>query len=136
MTAMTPTFSQIRAMVREKQPIRPLGIQTPGRWTSNPVQTDGEQTYCIYQCDSPLAMRLALRETTEPNAKKVLVTNLEDRELGDDVLLRLHRRKLYPIDNWQIVRSLFQASAVDPRLTQVQMSWLADALLEIVPTGG
>ena len=123
-------------MVREKQPARPLGIHTPGRWTSNPVQTDGEQTYCIFQCDSPMAMRLALRETTEPNAKKVLVTSLEDRELGDDVLLRLHRRKLYSIDNWQIVRSLFQASAVDPRLTNAHMSWLADALLEIIPSDG
>lgn len=123
-------------MVREKQPSRPLGIHTPGRWTSNPIQTDGDQLYCIYQCDSPMAMRLALRETTEPNAKKVLVTNLEDRELGDDVLMRLHRRKLYSIDNWQIVRSLFQASAVDPRLTNAHMSWLADALLEIIPSDG
>ncbi len=136
MTAMTPTFSQIRAMVHEKQPTRPLGIHTAGRWTSNPIQTDGDQRYCIYQCDSPLAMRLALRETIEPNAKKVLVTNLEDRELGDDVLMRLHRRKLYPIENWQIVRSLFQASAVDPRLTNAHMSWLADALLEIIPSDG
>lgn len=133
---MTPTFSQIRAMVRDKQPTRPLGIHTAGRWTSHPIQTDGDQQYCIFQCDSPLAIRLALRETTEPNAKKVLVTNLEDRELGDDVLLRLHHRKLYPIDNWQIVRSLFQASAVDPRLTNAHMSWLADALLEIVPKDG
>ena len=123
-------------MVREKQPARPLGIHTAGRWTSNPIQTDGDQLYCIYQCDSPMAMRLALRETTEPNAKKVLVTNLEDRELGDDVLMRLHRRKLYSIDNWQIVRSLFQASAVDPRLTNAHMSWLADALLEIIPSDG
>lgn len=123
-------------MVREKQPARPLGIHTSGRWTSNPIQTDGDQLYCIYQCDSPMAMRLALRETTEPNAKKVLVTNLDDRELGDDVLMRLHRRKLYSIDNWQIVRSMFQASAVDPRLTDAHMSWLADALLEIIPSDG
>lgn len=133
---MTPTFSQIRAMVREKQPARPLGIHTSGRWTSNPIQTDGDQLYCIYQCDSPMAMRLALRDEAEPSAKKVLVTNLEDRELGDDVLMRLHRRKLYPIENWQIVRSLFQASAVDPRLTNAHMSWLADALLEIIPSDG
>ncbi|MFM8220701.1 MAG: hypothetical protein ACKOJF_17430, partial [Planctomycetaceae bacterium] len=38
------------------------------------------------------------------------------------------RRKLWPIDSWQIVRSLFQARAVDPRLSR--QAWIADWLLD------
>ena len=95
MAAMAPTFSQIKALFRDKQRTRALAVHAPVRWTGEPLQHD-----------------------------------------DDDVLMRLHRRKLYSVDSWQIVRSQFQASAVDPRLTRVHMSWLADAMLAIAPSNG
>ena len=59
---------------------------------------------------------------------------LADQELGDDVLVRLTKRRLFLIDNWQIVKSLFQARSVDPRITK--HPWMAELLLDINPPKG
>jgi len=79
-------------------------------------------------------MRVALRQPIEAGATKVLITPLEETDLGNDILLRLAKRRLFQIDSWQIVRSLFQARAVDPGLTR--HGWIADRLLERIPTEG
>jgi hypothetical protein len=133
-----PSFSQIKAKVaaiRQKLPkASVIGIHSPGRWTDKSVWADGEIDYSITQCDSPLSFRMALREPTGENTTKVLITNLHDQDLGDDVLLRLAKRKLLQIDPWQIVRSLFDAHAIDPRLTQ--HPWIAELLLDSIPSKG
>lgn len=138
MSTATPTFSQIKARVesirrkvKKDKELRPIGIRTPGRWTGDNKKSDGDQTYLIYQCDSPLAMRLALRERADDLATKVLVTNLDDSDLSQDILMRLTKRQLFSINSWDIVRSLFQAREIDPRL--IQHPWIADALLEQFP---
>lgn len=140
MTAAAPTFSQIKAQVaaiRQKVPdARVIGIHALGRWTGERIKQDGDEAYFIQQCDSPLAMRLALREPVESEATRVLITNLHNDELSDDIRLRLSKRRLFSIDSWQIVRSLFQARTVDPRLTRPGWNWIADALLELFPAGG
>src|SRR5205823_4329950 len=51
-----------------------------------------------------------------------------------DVLARLAGRQLYRLDRWQMVRDLFHASEIDPRLPSQE--WLADALLQHIPPGG
>ncbi|MEZ6051281.1 MAG: hypothetical protein R3C02_07840 [Planctomycetaceae bacterium] len=133
-----PSFSQIKAQVaaiRQKVPqAKVIGIHSPGRWTGEPIARDGDQDYAIHQCDSPLSFRLALRQTTDEQMTKVLITNLDEHDLGDDILLRLAKRRLFQIDPWQIVRSLFDAHAVDPRLTK--HAWIAESLLELIPTEG
>jgi PglZ domain len=138
MTALGPTFSQIKAQVaaiRRKLPdARVIGICAPGRWTGERMKQDGGETYVIEQCDSPLAMRIALREDGESTATKVLITNLDARELSDDILVRLVKRQLFAVDSWQIIKSLFQAHAIDPRLTRHR--WVADFLMEFIPAGG
>lgn len=137
MSAASPTFSQIKAQVtaiRQKVPkARVIGIHSPVRWTGQPDQPSGDVAYSIQQCDSPLALRMALRNPVSEGTTKVLITPLDDAELSQDILVRLAKRKLYQIDSWQIVRSLFQAHAVDPRLTR--HSWMADALLESIHSG-
>lgn len=138
MSTAAPTFSQIKAQVaaiREKLPkVRVIGIQSSARWTGEPVQRDGDHAYAIYQCDSPLAMRFALREPSGDDTTKVLITAIDEKDLSDDILLRLAKRRLFPIKPWQIVRSLFNAHAIDPRLSG--HPWLAEALLDLVPTEG
>jgi hypothetical protein len=137
MSTSSPTFSQIKARVeavrRKVKDHRPIGIRTPGRWTGEKEKREGGQTYLIYQCDSPLAMRLALRERANLDATRVLVTSLDDRDLSQDILIRLSKRRLFSIDSWEIVRSLFTARSIDPRL--IKQPWIADALLELFPAG-
>jgi hypothetical protein len=138
MSAPAPTFSQIRAQVaaiRRKLPeARVIGIRAPGRWTGERIRLHGEETYVIEQCDSPLALRIALREDHGPATTKVLITGLDEKQLSDDILVRLTKRRLFPIDPWQIVKSLFQAHAIDPRLTRQR--WIAEELMEWIPEGG
>ena len=138
MTLAAPSFSQIKAKItaiRQKIPnANVIGIHSPGRWTDKSRWAEGSYEFAISQCDSPLAFRIALREPLPDGVTKVLITNLHDQDLGEDVLLRLAKRRLQEIDPWQIVRSLFDAHAVDPRLTA--QPWIAEMLLESIPRDG
>ncbi|MBI4602633.1 MAG: BREX-2 system phosphatase PglZ, partial [Planctomycetes bacterium] len=136
----SPTFRQIQAQVRAVRSKRGLegstvfGIQSAGRWSGKALRRDGEETYQIVQCDSPLALRLALQEPLPAGAYKVLVTGLAQEDLSADILVRITKRRLLPIRSWEIVKDLFQATRVDPRLAR--HDWLADMLLELAPAGG
>jgi len=133
-----PTFSQIRAQVaairRHAPPDRIFGIQTAGRWSGELIRTVAGESYCLVQCDSPLAMRAALQEDVPAGTAKVLLTNLPDEQISYDIRVRVARRKFYPINNWQIVKELFQAHYIDPRVAD--RAWIAERLLETVPPDG
>jgi len=137
-TATAPSFSQIKAQVaaiRRKIPnANVIGIHSPSRWTGESAARDNGNEYAIQQCDSPLSFRIALRKEFNEATTKVLITDLVEQDLSDDILLRLAKRRLFQIDSWQIVRSLFEAHAVDPRLSK--HSWIAEALLENIPSQG
>jgi len=137
MTASVPTFSQIRAQVAaiRKQPgfgqARVFGIQSLARYTGETRIRFGDDLFEVVQCDSELAMRVALQEQDSEVTAKVLVTRASTDQLSADVRVRLARRKLYTIKKWQIVKELFQARAIDPRIAGEQ--WIAEKLLEFAP---
>ncbi|MCO6436557.1 MAG: BREX-2 system phosphatase PglZ [Phycisphaerae bacterium] len=132
MPTAAPSLGVIRAQVRairKKAPsARVFGIFSSGRWTGPSVQGDGDDRLAVYQCDSPLEMRLALQESPENTPATVLVTPLDQGKVNDDILVRLALRRLHPLNSWEIIRSLFQARQLDPRITR--HSFLADLLLE------
>jgi hypothetical protein len=133
-----PTFSQIRAKVQAVRRKAPnacvVGIRSPGRYAGERLRQDGSVTYRVEQCDSSLAVRIALLDEEPGATVTVLVTALSDQDLGDDVLVRLAGRKLYEINSWEIVKELFSAQTIDPRLRA--HGWIADRLLELVPAAG
>jgi hypothetical protein len=129
------SFNQIKAKVaalRHKKPVeKPVGIRSAGRWLGEPVQTDGDTTYSIWQCDSPLALRLALRGSApagDAPTVQVVVTNLDDSVISPDIFARLHKQRFVTIDRWSLVQQLFAAESIDPRL--VKHDWLAEAVVE------
>ena len=138
MTQPAPTFNQIRAKVqavrRKTHDARAIGIQSSSPYVGERRCADGSDTYLIEQCDSPLAARIALLDDVQGVTVTVLVTGIPEQELGDDVLVRLAGRKLYSLDPWQIVKDLFQAQMIDPRLRV--HGWIADRLLEMSLSGG
>src|SRR6185503_16590914 len=67
-------------------------------------------------------------------AVTVLITGLDERDLGDDLLVRLAGQRLFPLERWQIVKLVFQARTLDRRVTR--HGWMADALLEAIPADG
>jgi len=138
MTTAAPTFRQIRTQVaairKRAGDARVFGIQTAGRWTGQPIEEFGEETYRVVQCDSPLAMRVALQEDDPEVTAKVLLTNLPQEQIGADVLVRLACCKLRSFKKWQIIKDLFQARVIDPRVAE--HSWIGERLLELAPTEG
>ncbi len=134
---LAPTYSQIRAQaasIATKDPkARVIGIHSVGRWTDDPARQESGETLRIVQCDSPLAMRQALLDTAADESKVVLITPLDNNAVPDDVRVRLARRKLHEIDVWQVVRTLFRASTVDPRV--VSYPWMAEHLLSLSAAG-
>ena len=131
------TFAQIKAQVaaiRKKLPgTKSIAIRSKAKWSGNSSYEDNGEVFQIHQCDSPLAMRLALRESGGERTT-VLITDLDDHDISDDILVRLKPRKLIPLDSWQIVKALFQVRAVDPRVTRY--GWMADALMDLIPPNG
>jgi hypothetical protein len=132
MATASPSIGVIRAQIwaiRNKAPnAKVFGIFTPGRWTGPAVYGTGSDQIAIYQCDSPLQMRLALQSAPETASATVLVTPLDQGKVSDDILVRMAMRKLHPINSWEIVRSLFKAKHLDPRITR--HTFLAEMLLE------
>lgn len=132
MKTASPSIGVIRAQIqaiRDKAPhARVFGIFTQGRWAGPPLDGDGEHRIALYQCDSPLQMRLALQEAPEETTATVLVTPLDQSRISDDILMRLAQRRLHSVSSWEIVRQLFRARQLDPRVTR--HTFLADLVLE------
>lgn len=138
MTVPAPTLRHIAAQVAAiRQKSRngdAIAIHTTGRWTGALEQQIGGERYCIYQCDSALAIRLALRDPIAAGTVKVVITPLAETDIEADVLLRLTKQKLFTTNPWQIVKSQFQARQVDPRL--LPHDWMADLLIGAIPQSG
>ncbi len=132
MATASPSIGVIRAQVRAVRSKAPgakvFGMIAPGRWAGPEIDGSGADQIAVYQCDSPLQMRLALQGAPEAASATVLITPLDQGKVSDDILVRLALRELRPINNWEIVRSLFKARTLDPRITR--HAFLAEMLLE------
>lgn len=132
MATASPSMGVIRAQIRAIRSKTPgakvFGIIAPGRWTGPEIDGLGEDQIAVYQCDSPLQMRLALQSAPAAASATVLITPLDQAKVSDDILVRLALRELRPINSWEIVRSLFKAKNLDPRITR--HAFLAEMLLE------
>ncbi|RLS38544.1 MAG: BREX-2 system phosphatase PglZ [Planctomycetota bacterium] len=141
----SPTAAQIVAQVRQiraKYPQERIFGLRSARAYSGPSRVEcgkdaleeGKEAVEVVQCDSPLAIRLALRQELAENTLRVLITSLDETDLGDDIRLRLPKRQLFDMDAWEVVLQLFRAREVDPELRR--LGWMADKLLASQPLKG
>src|SRR5205814_1198513 len=79
-------------------------------------------------------VRERLGQSEDDGHRLMLITTLSESDLGEDVVARLARRRLAPIDPWEGAVRLFQASKADPRLRRD--GWMANALIESAPPNG
>jgi len=132
MKTASPSIGVIRAQIgaiREKAPgARAFGIFSQGRWAGPSIDGEGENCIAVHQCDSPLQMRIALQETPKEATATVLITPLDQSKISDDIVMRFAQRRLHSLNSWEIVRQLFRARHLDPRVTR--HTFLADLLLE------
>ncbi|WP_295442685.1 BREX-2 system phosphatase PglZ [uncultured Thiodictyon sp.] len=136
---MVPTRNQIVAQVeavlaRDPQ-ARCIAIRSPTAQGLPDSVSVGHRAFRLHWCPSSLAARQALIQIeASPADGVILLTHLSDAALGADTLARLSRGRVFQVERWDMVRQVFQATEIDSRLAA--QGWMAQALLEYLPTGG
>jgi hypothetical protein len=127
---------QAAAIWRKRGGPRAVGILAQTA-VGGPLDVDtGDGRYLIRPCPTPLAARMAIRESTDDSSMVVIVTPLDATNLGSDVKLRLCGQDLFPLDSWRIVRDRFDAlRGVDHRIRQhpCLADWLAECAASVDP---
>ena len=137
--SIAPTPAQIRAQVAavlDKLPeARVVGIRAPlNVELGDCIQLDGRELP-VARSDSVLDIRERCDALADGAPPLVLLTTVDEAELGADLLARLARRRLFAIEPWQLVKERFSARWVDPQLVE-QHPWVARALLDAEPPEG
>ena len=100
------------------------------------VTLAGDRVAVVRPCVSALAVHDQLSQAGLLGDTEVLVllTDRDTRDLGESITARLAGQKVFGLDRWQQLRSLFRARQIDPAL--VAEDWAVDALLAAVPAAG
>ncbi|MBP2334563.1 hypothetical protein JOF41_000741 [Saccharothrix coeruleofusca] len=118
-----------------------IGIRTRGEpvWSGDPEGTVEGHPVRYAACPSVLSVLDALAQ--EPPAGDtysvlVILTDRDERsELGDAVMARLHRERLYEVSKYTLLQDLLRARELDPRLRGGDNAWLVDALVDLARAG-
>jgi hypothetical protein len=124
---------QVLAVLQHDADASAVGIYAPrtGGWPER-IRV-GAREFRLAWCESSLAAREALIDRPDGEGL-VLLTAADDTALGADLLARLSRGRVFHLQSWELVRDLFRARDIDPRLAP--LGWIADLLVERAPTGG
>ena len=140
MPQVAPSLAQIRAHVqrlRKNAKVNPnlaVGIRSPAKWSGGDAFAVDGRPYDIVWCSGPLEARSRLGEYDAGPRGLVLVTPLDEHQLGADVMARLMRSRLETVRAWDMLLEQFQARQLDPQVAT--HGWIAEALLSLLPDGG
>jgi hypothetical protein len=123
--------ARVASILPKNRERKPIGIRVAGSYQGASSMVVAGHTLQVLQCDTVLSVREAL--LNHPN-DSIILTQVEERELGWDVLARLARTKLHTLQPWPTLLELFQANDVSPKLRESR--GVAEYLLEHVPVGG
>ena len=115
---LTPYQLQMQvAQIRQRDPeAQVIGIRATGGWQGPETLALDDCCYAVVQANTVLEVREALQAAEERQEPMVLLTRLEQTDLGYDVVARLARSRLFHLDVWERVRALFKARVIDPTL--------------------
>ncbi|NMM15808.1 MAG: BREX-2 system phosphatase PglZ, partial [Cellulomonas sp.] len=111
-----------------------LVLRARPRWTGPEELTVGTTRVLVRGVVSQLAALSALAERG-PDDYLVLLSDRTEQELGDAVMLRAHKQRVEPVDEWSTVPGLYDAQRLDPALLRAG-AWVPAALLEHQPPDG
>ena len=120
---------QVKQLCERRPDTRVVGIHAP-HWRGGASISTGHAAFRVSWCESALAVSEQLAALGD-GERLVVLTPLDETDLGADVLARLARRRLIHPDRWQMVRDAYGVVEVDPRLPAE--TWMADALLAATP---
>ena len=137
MSAVPVTANQIRSKVawvlQKEFDALVVGLHAAGSWQDEGELEMNGRRFVVIRADTVLEVREALADAETLARPTVVLTSLPEDELGHDVVARLARGKLFPVDVWEGVKSLFKAQQLDPSLRD---RCLAEALMTHRPPGG
>lgn len=121
---------QVVADARRRDPsAAAVAVHAPS-WSGRPtLALEGGEQVPVHWCRSVLELRERLAAAGDDPV--VLVTDRDERELGEDVLARLARGRLLRVGLWEPVKAQLRVRDVAPRVRG--MEWLPDALARLPP---
>jgi hypothetical protein len=132
------TEAQVRRLaqqwLRKSGDERVLVVQARPQWAAGSTLDVGGRTVRVVPCPSPLAMRAALVDAA-PDERLVVLTDCDPDALGTGLLAHCAKLKVFSIEPWDLVRSEFNVTGLDPALVK-DGHWLAEALTEQAPAQG
>jgi hypothetical protein len=108
---------QLRSIVEDKWQ-RDLDAVAVGLHVTSSWQGPSEVEFefgkaTVVRADTMFEVREALRSAEKDNSRIVLLTDLQQSDLGQDVVARLARARLFTLDHWASLCSLFKAKELD-----------------------
>ncbi|MDB5350150.1 MAG: PglZ protein [Planctomycetota bacterium] len=128
---------QLRSIVEEKwdrdDGAIAVGLHVAAPWAGPPEVEFDFGTARVVRADTVFGVRQALRDAERDRGRVVVLTRLQQADLGHDVVARLARSRLFAIDHWATLCALFRAKELDPTACDPA---LAQALIEHAPPDG
>lgn len=137
MTVAAISPQQLRSLVEDKwqrdKEAAAVGLHVTTAWRG-PAEVEFDFGKASVVCaDTVFQVREALLSAESQNRRIILLTKLQRTDLGQDVLARLARCRLFPIDDWASLCALFKAKELDRSICDQA---IAQALLENAPADG
>jgi hypothetical protein len=137
MSVGTLNSQQLRSLVEDKWQrdldAVAVGLHVAQPWKLPKVVEFDFGTAEVVRADTVFQVREALLDAERSKGRIILLTKLRQGDLGNDVVARLARSRLFAIDHWASLCSLFKAKELDPAICDAS---LAEALLECAPADG
>ena len=137
MTLGVLNAQQLRSIVEEKWQSDPnavaFGLHVSPIWRG-PAEIECEFGKAhVLRADTVVQIREALLEAEANNDRIILLTKLQQGDLGHDVVARMARSRLFPMDHIASLCGLFKAKELDRSICEPR---IAHALLEFSPRDG
>jgi PglZ domain len=137
MSVGTLSSQQLRSLVEDKWrkdlTALAMGLHVARPWEAPKVVEFEFGKAHVVRADTVFQVREALLDAERSQGRIILLTRLQQGDLGNDVVARLARSRLFAIDHWASLCSLFKAKELDRSVCD---SSLAEALLEWAPPDG
>ena len=137
MSVGTLSPQQLRSLVEDKwqrdEDALAVGLHVTTSWVGpGEVEFDFGKAQVV-RADTVFQVREALLAAERDKDRIILLTKLQQGDLGNDVVARLARSRLFPIDHWASLCALFKAKELDRSICDPA---IAQALLEYAPPDG
>src|ERR1700688_3404198 len=132
---------QLRSLVEDKwqrdQEAPAVGLHVTTAW-SGPAEVEFDfGKASVVRADTVFEVREALLSAESQNRRIILLTKLQYSDLGNDVVARLARCRLFPIDDWASLCALFRAKELDRSISDPDIAIaITQTLLETRPADG